>query len=149
MLSEYLDKYKKGVKIEESVTKLLLVEIAKGEDEMGEGYERVVFLDIEATIERVGGNEAFYKRLLVKLLEQLEEPLFDFPETVSSESSTEIAKRVHTLKGVSGNMGAVVLYDELVAFEASLKAGSPDENIYERLIKAYQDTKRVIREYLK
>lgn len=59
MLSEYLDKYKKGVKIEESVTEALLVEIAKGEDEMGEGYERVVFLDIEATIERVGETRHF------------------------------------------------------------------------------------------
>jgi PAS domain S-box-containing protein len=80
-------------------------------------------LDIQAGVERLGGNIASYRRLLDKFMQNQSGSIDAIRAAVEAGESEEAVRHAHTLKGVSGNIGAVKLQSAAAELEAALKAG--------------------------
>jgi two-component system sensor histidine kinase/response regulator len=87
---------------------------------------------LTAGLERVGGNKKLYRKLLGQFRKSQE----DAPERIRSAlkgGGVETAVRfAHTVKGVSGNMGAEELYHVSAKLEKALKEGR-EEDISHRM----------------
>ena len=83
-------------------------------------------VDLDATLPRFLGNKNFYLKMLAKFLD---DPNYDLLEKSLQEQDYETAFRaVHTLKGVSVNMGLNLLYDETVLLTEELRKPPYDED---------------------
>ncbi len=79
-------------------------------------------IDIRSGLTHLGGNERLYRDLLLRFTEDFH----DFGERMENllrESSDEAVRLAHTLKGVSGNLGAQALQNTAGMLESSLKQG--------------------------
>lgn len=86
-------------------------------------YAFLVDFDVKQGLGRVLNNENLYCRLLKEFQRSLEEFLSEFRNR--STTIKELLPLIHSIKGTSGNMGAVHLHTETVAFEKELKT-KPD-----------------------
>jgi PAS domain S-box-containing protein len=78
-------------------------------------------IDTEVGISRVGGSVKSYKKLLGKFIQNQSNAVVKITESLN-ENDVELATRLaHTLKGVSGNIGAMVLYEAAKDLESTLK----------------------------
>ena len=85
-------------------------------------------LDVDRGLQALSGNKALYHKLLRQYAEQLAEAkatLLKDLTLLNSESSYEsfsdLQKRVHNLKGVSGNLEVPAIYSILIDLDQSLK----------------------------
>jgi HPt (histidine-containing phosphotransfer) domain-containing protein len=68
-------------------------------------------IDMESGISRLMGNEEKFKNLLLKFAKNQEETLDKLKDFMEEEQNKEqLAKTLHQLKGVSGNVSALKLY---------------------------------------
>jgi CheY-like chemotaxis protein len=79
-------------------------------------------LETRAGVERLGGNIASYRRLLDKFMQNQSGSIDAIRAAVEAGESEEAVRHAHTLKGVSGNIGAVKLQTAAAELEAALKA---------------------------
>lgn len=94
-------------------------------------------VDLDATLPRFLGNKNFYLKMLAKFLD---DPNYDLLEKSLQEQDYETAFRaVHTLKGVSVNMGLNLLYDETVLLTEELRKPPYDED---KISMFFQETDR-------
>ena len=75
-------------------------------------------IDTESGIKRIGGNLNSYIKLLNKFTENYED--FEYQYN-NSKNEEEKLRLVHSLKGVSGNIGANQLHEAAVNLEKALK----------------------------
>ncbi len=80
------------------------------------------FIDSSDGLHRVYGNKIIYSSLLVKFNKNNSNFTEKIKEAFNAGNHELIYRKVHTLKGVSGNLGAKKLYKELVVLEKGLKA---------------------------
>lgn len=59
--------------------------------------------DVDTTIKRFMGNEALYMKFIMKYLD--DKSFEGIAECMASEDYEEVFKHVHTLKGVTANLG--------------------------------------------
>ncbi len=72
---------------------------------------QVYGIDMESGISRLMGNEEKFKNLLLKFAKNQEETLDKLKDFMEGEQNKEqLAKTLHQLKGVSGNVSALKLY---------------------------------------
>ncbi|MBF0422810.1 MAG: response regulator [Magnetococcales bacterium] len=78
-------------------------------------------IDMETGLKRVGGN----RRLFVKLLKEFRRDYWNVIETIKADleqGREEDARRlVHTIKGISGSLGADALHHAVQDFESAVK----------------------------
>jgi len=82
--------------------------------------------NINAVMERLGGNEALLKRLLKKFHDAYIDTGKTLLTEIESSNQEESYRIVHTLKGVSANLGFGQLYRNAIALETRMKAGNYD-----------------------
>lgn len=66
-------------------------------------------IDVDGGIERCMGNEALYKKLIKRIWQDA-----NYQEVLSgmeAGSMDQVLKAAHTLKGISGNLGFIRLYE--------------------------------------
>lgn len=83
--------------------------------------------DKDAVMERLGSNEALLGKLMTKFHDNYmnaRTDLFDFLERGDRE---EAYRLVHSVKGVSANLGIGSLYRLSIALENRMKAGDYDD----------------------
>jgi len=90
-------------------------------------------VDVESGVKRFGGKVDLYKKMLRSFAMGLE--IDDTPMEVafSEERKHEYEVKLHTIKGVAGNMGSTALYEALVEFEKTERAGDPDKDLYDSI----------------
>jgi len=71
-------------------------------------------------------------RIFVK--DPLPQQWLSFDEAVADAENTK--KLVHTIKGTAGNLDITDIYQSALRFEASLRDGAPDKDLYQALIDA-------------
>jgi signal transduction histidine kinase/DNA-binding response OmpR family regulator/GAF domain-containing protein/HPt (histidine-containing phosphotransfer) domain-containing protein len=76
---------------------------------------------------RVGGNEKLYARLLCKFREGQEKAAQEIRAALHSGDRETAGRLAHTVKGVSGNLGAEGLYRAAAELEKAIKEGK--ENV--------------------
>ncbi len=86
---------------------------------------KVLGVDTEEGLERMGGNSALYERMLFKFLDMMQQssvqPDFD------SNDYEEIIEKAHAIKGVSGNLSLTPIYKAYSEVVSLLRAGEPDK----------------------
>ncbi len=101
-------------------------------------------IDAENGLLRVGGKVAAYKRLLEKFIANQGNADRDIETSIKTGEMDEASRLVHTLKGVSGNIGANELYESAKQLEAVLKENNP-KTVESALEKTSEILSRTIR----
>ncbi|MEO5339877.1 MAG: response regulator [Magnetococcus sp. MYC-9] len=81
-------------------------------------------IQITAALHRVKGNQRLLARLVVRLAETTTDMLRRVRDTLSRGDREGAARMVHTLKGSSGNISAVDLYEGLTELERAIRQGA-------------------------
>ncbi|MBT4525342.1 MAG: response regulator [Deltaproteobacteria bacterium] len=68
--------------------------------------EEIPGIDIKAGLTRVGGNKKLYRDLLIKFHEDHQTIINDIRQALDSKDLELAQRQAHTVKGVSGNIGA-------------------------------------------
>ena len=84
-------------------------------------------ISIASGLSRVGGNKQLYAKLLCKFREGQESAVAEIKAALQSGDRETAARLAHTVKGVSGNLGAESLYRAAAELEKAIKEGK--ENI--------------------
>lgn len=92
--------------------------------------------DTQGVMERLGGNEALLDRLLAKFRETYKDTHSTLLCLLSESKKDEAYRIVHSIKGVSANLGIETLYMRATELETRMKA---DE---------YTDMEKEIKEFL-
>ena len=80
-------------------------------------------IDTERGLSRTGGNILLYKHLLVKFHSDNQTVLQDLDRAVETEDQETAVRIAHTIKGLSGTIGAEALQAVAAELEAALKSG--------------------------
>ena len=107
-----------------------------------------ILLDTQDGVTRFGGNKTLYLKLLNKFSESLNEDLPAFEKALSFDTNEEFKREIHSLKGVSGNLSANALYESCTALDASLKLGHLEQELYDKLVTIYKETRVEIVNFL-
>jgi len=100
------------------------------EDEKGEADLPLQLpgISMASGLERVGGNVKLYTKLLGKFRKGQEDACAEIKKALESGDRESAVRLAHTVKGVSGNLGAEALYRASAELEKVLKEGG-DENL--------------------
>ena len=84
-------------------------------------------IDTKSGIARVGGNKKLYQKILTKFHTEYQQTTQQIIDAIDQEDK-ELAQRLaHTVKGVSGNIGAGELQEIAAQLESVIKDGKIDE----------------------
>jgi len=103
------------------------------------------YINLEAALARLRGNEAVFKSLLRKYAER-----DDFERLSSDLAKSDVdaaAKTVHTIKGAAGNLSLDEVYKLAVQAEALFKGRLPYEESVGELLEAQRETLNRIDSY--
>jgi two-component system sensor histidine kinase/response regulator len=116
----------------------LLAWIPAGERELPESYRQagdktdepelpdLPGIDTEAGVARMGGSVKSYLRLLEKFADNQADAIAGITQAVEQGDAEASVRLAHTLKGVSGSIGADALQQAAAEVEAALKADPSD-----------------------
>ena len=94
--------------------------------------EQIKEFDFQGAIARMGGNEALYRKMLPKFIENLSKLPDKLNELLlSPENIPKIAHEMHSLKGIAVTMGALHLSEQVGVIEKKLKENPDDVNAAE------------------
>lgn len=94
-------------------------------------------IDVESGLQNVAGNKKLYKKLLKQFCEDFNGFETSLAANLAQGELEKCERQVHSLKGVSGNIGAVELYELAKQLEQSIK--DCDQKNYQQLQKALAD----------
>lgn len=137
-LAEALDTYlPKSVKSIETEVKTESPDIVRIDD-----------IDTEEGVLRFGGKKETYYKMLIKYA--YESPIEDEPyeEKIMPENIEKFKMEIHSLKGVSGNLGIKNLFELCKTFESDLISGEASKEMYETILKTRSKIKLDILEKL-
>lgn len=86
-------------------------------------------LDAEQGLKRVLGKQKSYLNLLAKYVEGQKNFHHEIMRALEAGDLSTAERVAHTLKGVSGNIGATLIQEEARLLEASIKGGNKGEDI--------------------
>ena len=90
-------------------------------------------INFEFGTKQLSGNLALYKRLLGRFSTDYKHTREKLAEFVQLNNLQEMQLLVHTIKGVSGNLGLDRLHNSAVALDASLKSSNMDPLLVDKL----------------
>jgi two-component system sensor histidine kinase/response regulator len=88
--------------------------------------EELPGISIESGLKRVGGNKKLYLKLLSQYRASQEDAVEEIRAALQGGDVETATRLAHTVKGVSGNLGAEALYDVSAALEKAIKEGDGD-----------------------
>jgi two-component system sensor histidine kinase/response regulator len=83
-------------------------------------------IDIRAGLARLSGNVGLYRKLLLKFRDRHRDAGAAIAEAVAARDLRQARALAHTLKGVSGNLGAQELYRASTDLDRALRRESPE-----------------------
>ena len=84
-------------------------------------------LNLEAGLQAVGNNRNVYKKILIKFFDHNRNTVQEIQEAIAGGAIQDAARAAHTLKGVSGNIGATDVYQCSAALEEAILNGESDQ----------------------
>jgi PAS domain S-box-containing protein len=92
-------------------------------------------VDVATGVSRVMGNRKLYRKLLIRFKDQYTAADKELKRLLSIQDAEGSRRLVHTIKGVSGNIGAMDLYNRADALETAIYKGL--EGLPETLLKTF------------
>ncbi len=83
--------------------------------------------DAAAGLNRMAGQKARYLALLRRFAENQQETMRQITQALADEDYSQAHKKVHTLKGVAGNVGAVAVYENAGTLQTLLDPLTTDK----------------------
>lgn len=83
-------------------------------------------VDVDEGLDRVMGDESLYEMMLGMFLDTINESPIEMGE-FDSEDRDELIRKVHTLKGTTGNLSLTPLFDGYVEVLGLLRGNQPKE----------------------
>lgn len=80
-------------------------------------------IDLRWGLERIGGNKRLFRKLLGEFAFNHGAAIGVLSQLINKGKLDEARRELHTIKGVSGNIGALILQREAAQFEQALLAG--------------------------
>jgi two-component system sensor histidine kinase/response regulator len=96
-------------------------------------------IDIAEGLRRVGGNRKLYRKLLVEFLQDHREDVHAIRKALDQEDLETAQRIAHTIKGVSGSIGAADLQRDAASLEAAFKEGQQEQDLYPELLSRLED----------
>ncbi len=93
----------------------------KDEDSSAALPEQLPGIDIETGVKRIGGDKAFFKKLLLEFHEDYATSANIIREALRDGRIRDAQRTAHTIKGISGNIGADDLYLTASELDLALK----------------------------
>lgn len=90
-------------------------------------------LDLQAGLKVVRGNEALYRKLLLRFRDQLSQFPSEFDQA-KAEGPELAARMAHSLKGVAANLGALRLQQRAASLEQACKSDAPVDAALQQLL---------------
>ena len=133
----------------------LLKWISHGERELPEGFEasssiddhqeipEIAGIDTADGVARLGGNVGSYLKLLSKFADNQADVVDRIRQEHEAGNHEEAVRAAHTLKGVSGSIGASALQEVAQQLESALKEGE-DDGLEALCDQAAQELSRIV-----
>ncbi|WP_295441013.1 hypothetical protein [uncultured Thiodictyon sp.] len=91
-------------------------------------------LDTRAGLRRMGGKADAYRKQLRRFREHYADAVDELQRLMTQQGAAPAHAWCHTLKGITGNLGATALYETLGTVDRQLRLGTlPDTALLERL----------------
>lgn len=110
-----------------STAKEVLNSAAKSESIYSNELQLLTSLDVQQGIRRIGGKEDAYRKQLSRFRQHYADADIRLQQLISEDKTQKAEDYCHALKGVSGNIGAVRLFDSVSRIDAQLKRGQQPE----------------------
>lgn len=81
-------------------------------------------LNVEEGISKIGGDREFYMKMLFAFFSKYEYCLDEINEHINKNETEELLFKLHNIKGQSGNINALKLFDITATFEQAVKEGA-------------------------
>ncbi|WNR44393.1 response regulator [Paenibacillus roseipurpureus] len=88
--------------------------------------EEMISLDVAGALERLGHNTGLYQRIVTKFKNEYTEAIEDIRLAIVSEDVPKAVMLAHTLKGVTSNIGAMLLSEMASEMQICLQSGTTD-----------------------
>lgn len=86
-------------------------------------------IDQEHAISLLGGQEVIYKKILQKFIDSVETGSYSFTASNVNGDFDAVTRSIHSLKGVSENVGAMKLKELIVVLDQQAKDGLKNDII--------------------
>jgi len=104
------------------------------QEEGGEqGFPEISGLDTGNALRRMGGNATLYRKLLDEFVTQNRTVVREIGAMLARGDEETARRTAHTLKGVSGNVGAVEVHEAARLVEKAIRDGAEHEELLARL----------------
>jgi HPt (histidine-containing phosphotransfer) domain-containing protein len=97
-------------------------------------------LNYDFALNQLGGNEALLSKMLGRFVDEFTEVSAEIISLIQARDIQNAKMKVHTVKGISGNIGLQALFDCATRFDAELRSGEVSEAILEEFRKLIDDT---------
>lgn len=88
-------------------------------------------LNYDFALSQLGGNEALLKKMLGRFVSEFVGIPADVAALLAENDISAAKMKVHTIKGISGNLGLQALYDCATRFDAELRTGELNQSMLE------------------
>ena len=96
--------------------------------------------DKEFALTQLGGNTDLLKRMLIKFEDEFKTVPEEVRNLFNNNEIKEAKLKVHTTKGLSGNLGLMALYESAKTLDQQLRAGVADDSMIELFAQTMADT---------
>ena len=100
------------------------------------------YIDIDTALARVRGNKAIYKKMLGLFLQS--NSFAELEDIISKKDYPKASEIAHGIKGMTGNLGMTIVFDESAKLMVQMRSGAPDEET----LKIYREALIKTREYV-
>jgi HPt (histidine-containing phosphotransfer) domain-containing protein len=97
-------------------------------------------LNYDFALNQLGGNESLLSKMLGKFSTEFEAVSSELKDLLAAGDTKSAKMRVHTIKGISGNLGLQALYECATEFDAQLREDRFQEETFQRFSSLVQET---------
>ena len=105
------------------------------------------YVDVESGLRRVGGNQAVYIKLIKSYLSS--DTVTQLKNQIELGDFEGAAMMAHGIKGVSGNLSLILLYETVIKLESRLKQGMVDEAVKKEFLLISEKTQEYLQLLIK
>ena len=102
--------------------------------------------DTSAALARLANKRTLYHRMLLRFATEHRDKAERVLGALNRNNLAEAGNILHSLKGISGNLGMIELFDAIVALELGVRIGNPAASEIEAFSGAFDEVMRVLGE---
>ena len=97
-------------------------------------------LNYDFALNQLGGNEALLSKMLGRFVSEFADVSNEVTALIADNDFLNAKMKVHTVKGISGNLGLQALYDCATRFDALLRVSETNQTISDEFSRLVSDT---------